>query len=46
MDFARPRTIEMTYEPGFVSLTQRLRELIVSARAPDASPEAAVESAA
>lgn len=32
--FARPRSIEMTYEPGFVSLTQRLRELIVSAREP------------
>ncbi len=31
--FARPRTIDMTYEPDFVSLTQRLRHLIVSARA-------------
>ena len=30
--FARPRTIEMSYTPEFVSLTQRLRELIVSAR--------------
>ncbi|GGF62973.1 nitrate ABC transporter ATP-binding protein [Azorhizobium oxalatiphilum] len=37
VDLPRPRTIEMTYEPGFVSLTQRLRELIVSARAPDAA---------
>ncbi|MFG1220811.1 ABC transporter ATP-binding protein [Xanthobacter wiegelii] len=46
VDFARPRTIEMTYEPGFVSLTQRLRSLIVSARAPDATPDATVESAA
>ncbi|BAF89894.1 MULTISPECIES: ABC transporter ATP-binding protein [Azorhizobium] len=41
VDFARPRTIEMTYEPGFVSLTQRLRGLIVSARSP-----AAVEASA
>ncbi|TCT06074.1 ABC transporter ATP-binding protein [Aquabacter spiritensis] len=32
VDFPRPRTIEMTYEPGFVALTQRLRERIVSAR--------------
>ncbi|HTV36719.1 MAG TPA: ABC transporter ATP-binding protein [Xanthobacteraceae bacterium] len=30
--FARPRTIEMSYTPGFVSMTQRLRELIVAAR--------------
>lgn len=30
--FARPRTIEMSYTPEFVSLTQRLRDLIVSAR--------------
>jgi NitT/TauT family transport system ATP-binding protein len=30
--FARPRTIEMSYTPGFVSMTQRLRELIVTAR--------------
>jgi NitT/TauT family transport system ATP-binding protein len=29
--FARPRTIAMTYDPTFVSLTQRLRELIVAA---------------
>ncbi len=27
--FARPRTIEMSFEPEFVSLTQRLRERIV-----------------
>jgi NitT/TauT family transport system ATP-binding protein len=31
--FARPRTIEISYEPEFVSLTQRLRERIVAARA-------------
>lgn len=31
--FARPRTLEMTYEPAFVQLTQRLRSLIVEARA-------------
>jgi NitT/TauT family transport system ATP-binding protein len=30
--FARPRTIEMSYLPDFVSMTQRLRQLIVSAR--------------
>jgi NitT/TauT family transport system ATP-binding protein len=30
--FPRPRTIEMSYSPKFVSMTQRLRELIVSAR--------------
>jgi NitT/TauT family transport system ATP-binding protein len=31
--FARPRTIEISFEPAFVSLTQRLRERIVAARA-------------
>jgi NitT/TauT family transport system ATP-binding protein len=31
--FARPRTLDMTYEPAFVQLTQRLRSLIVEARA-------------
>ncbi len=30
--FARPRTIDMSYLPEFVSMTQRLRELIVSSR--------------
>jgi NitT/TauT family transport system ATP-binding protein len=30
--FPRPRTIAISYEPAFVSLTQRLRELIVAAR--------------
>src|SRR5215510_2908032 len=30
--FPRPRTIAMTYDPSFVTLTQRLRELIVAAR--------------
>jgi NitT/TauT family transport system ATP-binding protein len=29
--FPRPRTVAMTYEPNFVALTQRLRELIVAA---------------
>ncbi|MGA8613063.1 MAG: ABC transporter ATP-binding protein [Xanthobacteraceae bacterium] len=29
--FPRPRTIEMSYTPSFVSMTQRLRELIVTA---------------
>jgi NitT/TauT family transport system ATP-binding protein len=30
--FARPRTIEMAYAPDFVTMTQRLRELIVSTK--------------
>jgi NitT/TauT family transport system ATP-binding protein len=30
--FQRPRTIQMTFEPDFVALNQRLREFIVSAR--------------
>jgi NitT/TauT family transport system ATP-binding protein len=30
--FPRPRTIEMSYLPDFVTMTQRLRELIVAAR--------------
>jgi NitT/TauT family transport system ATP-binding protein len=30
--FARPRTIDMTYEPDFVALNQQLRSLIVEAR--------------
>ncbi|TCR68486.1 NitT/TauT family transport system ATP-binding protein [Bosea sp. BK604] len=30
--FARPRSIAMTFEPDFVALNQRLRELIVDAR--------------
>ena len=32
VDFPRPRSIAMTFEPGFVALNQRLRELIVDAR--------------
>ena len=32
--FSRPRNIEMSYLPEFVSMTQRLRQLIVSARPP------------
>ncbi|MFN3833780.1 MAG: ABC transporter ATP-binding protein [Allorhizobium sp.] len=31
--FARPRKIDISFEPEFVSLTQRLRERIVAARA-------------
>ncbi len=30
--FPRPRTIDMSYTPEFVSMTQRLREMIVSQR--------------
>jgi NitT/TauT family transport system ATP-binding protein len=29
--FPRPRTVSMTFDPGFVALTQRMRELIVAA---------------
>ncbi|MDP2800336.1 MAG: ABC transporter ATP-binding protein [Phreatobacter sp.] len=32
VSFARPRTIDMTYEPDFVALNQQLRRLIVEAR--------------
>jgi len=32
--FVRPRTVTMTYEPDFVSLTQKLREMIVHAQPP------------
>jgi NitT/TauT family transport system ATP-binding protein len=32
VSFARPRTLDMTYEPDFVALTQKLRSLIVEAR--------------
>jgi NitT/TauT family transport system ATP-binding protein len=32
--FARPRTVTMTYEPDFVSLTQKLREMIIHAQPP------------
>ena len=33
VDFARPRTIDTTYEPGFTALTHDLRTAIVTARA-------------
>lgn len=33
VNFPRPRSVDMTYTPDFVSLTQRLRELIVAGRA-------------
>ena len=32
VSFARPRNVEMTYEPSFVALTHRLRSLIIAAR--------------
>jgi NitT/TauT family transport system ATP-binding protein len=38
IEFPRPRTMAMTYEPEFVALNQRLRELIVEARAKPAMP--------
>lgn len=32
VDFARPRNIDMAYTPEFVTMTQRLRELIIANR--------------
>lgn len=40
VDFARPRSIAMTFEPDFVALNQRLRDLIVDARTGAAAPGA------
>ncbi|HVK91647.1 MAG TPA: hypothetical protein VM468_09660, partial [Mycoplana sp.] len=37
--FARPRSIAMTFEPDFVALNQRLRDLIVDARSAPAPEE-------
>ena len=39
--FARPRSIAMTFEPDFVALNQRLRDLIVDARSAPAPEEGA-----
>jgi NitT/TauT family transport system ATP-binding protein len=33
VEFQRPRTLDMTFEAPFVALTQKLRSLIVEARA-------------
>ena len=41
VDFPRPRTIPMTFEPDFVALNQRLRELIVNARSGSPAPQEA-----
>jgi NitT/TauT family transport system ATP-binding protein len=41
VDFARPSTIPMTFEPDFVALNQRLRELIVNARSGAPAPQEA-----
>ncbi len=41
VDFPRPRTIAMTFEPEFVALNQRLRELIVHMRDGGTRTEAA-----
>jgi NitT/TauT family transport system ATP-binding protein len=43
--FARPRTMDMIYDPAFVTLTQRLRELIVEVRG-DNVPQLASTGAA
>jgi NitT/TauT family transport system ATP-binding protein len=45
--FARPRTMDMIYDPAFVKLTQRLRELIVEVRGSNVpQTQASVEAAA
>ena len=45
--FARPRTMDMIYDPTFVTLTQRLRELIVEVRGDNVpQTQASVEAAA
>lgn len=44
--FARPRTMAMTYDPAFVTLTQRLRELIVEVRGDNVPQVRAAEAAA
>jgi NitT/TauT family transport system ATP-binding protein len=37
--FPRPRTVEMSYDPNFTVLTQRLRQMIVHAKPPkEAAP--------
>ncbi len=43
VDFPRPRNIAMTFEPDFVALNQRLRDLIVDARGVSAPVAAAEE---
>ena len=35
--FPRPRTVSMSYEPDFVAMTQKLREMIVHASPPKGS---------
>jgi len=40
VEFARPRTIAMTFEPEFTALNQHLRELIIDARTDVAHEEA------
>ena len=44
--FARPRTMAMTYDPAFVTLTQRLRDLIVEVRGENVPRPHATEAAA
>ena len=39
--FPRPRTVTMTYEPDFVSMTHKLREFIVHAQPPKTAPAGA-----
>ena len=44
--FARPRTMAMTYDPAFVTLTQHLRDLIVEVRGDNVPRPHATEAAA
>jgi NitT/TauT family transport system ATP-binding protein len=44
--FPRPRTMEMIYDPAFVTMTQRLREFIVEARGDNVPQTRAVVEAA
>jgi NitT/TauT family transport system ATP-binding protein len=43
VSFTRPRTIAMSYDPDFVSLTQRLRELIMVSRPQKESQQETVQ---
>jgi NitT/TauT family transport system ATP-binding protein len=43
VQFPRPRTVTMTYEPDFVSMTQKLREMIVHAQPPKISAQGAAQ---
>ncbi len=44
--FPRPRTMDMIYDPAFVTMTQRLREFIVEARGDNVPQQRATTEAA